>query len=86
VIKDWNLSKNKSAELQITKWGDSQSWFVFEVDLNWNGGDHAGPGIEISVWKYMFHMCIYDHRHWDHTTSDWDDGSDDWVPPLNKTE
>jgi hypothetical protein len=73
VYKHWsNISKNKSAELQIAKFGDGVSLLKIVFDLNFKGSDHAGPQIEISFWRYMFDLHIYDHRHWDYRTNNWE--------------
>jgi len=69
--KHKTLSKNKSFEVQIFK---SSSYDLFSVNLNldWRGEDHAGPEFYISFWKYNAIIKIYDHRHWDYETGNWE--------------
>ena len=72
VYKERVIAKNKSVELQISKWGAASSLFTLELDLRWKGQDHAGPSIMIEVWKYFFNLKIYDHRHWDYENQTWE--------------
>lgn len=45
---------------------------VFNIDLNWTGVDHAGPFIYIDIFGLIFHFKIYDSRHWNYETNDWE--------------
>ena len=71
ICKERVISKNKSVELQISKWSKAHSLINFDLDLRCRGGDHAGPSIMIEVWKYFFNLKIYDHRHWDYENDTW---------------
>lgn len=64
VCKDWQISKNKSVELQITNWRGASNFFTIDVDTCWFGMDHAGPEFNISIGPYEFMLKLYDHRHW----------------------
>lgn len=72
VYKERVIAKNKSVELQISKWNKAHSLINFDLDLRWWGGDHSGPSIMIEVWKYFFNLKIYDHRHWDYENDTWE--------------
>jgi hypothetical protein len=63
-FKNITLSKNKSFEIQISKF-DPYNLVDFNIDLNCTGSDHAGPSFDISFYGYMFMLDIYDHRHWE---------------------
>ena len=71
VCKERVIAKNKSVDLQISKWSKAHSLINFDLDLRYTGGDHAGPSILIEVWKYFFNLKIYDHRHWDYENQTW---------------
>lgn len=60
------LSKNKSFELQISKWSGMSNFLVLRLDTHWFGGDHAGPEIWIEVFGYCLIAKVYDHRHWNY--------------------
>lgn len=70
--KHKTLSKNKSFEIQISKWSNISTAFVFDLDLNWKGDDHAGPHLEIDLFGFMLDVKIYDHRHWDYENHKWE--------------
>lgn len=71
VCKDWNVSKNKSLELQISKWGSADCLLDLNLDLRWRGRSHAGPELTVQVWSYFFCIKLYDHRHWDYDKNRW---------------
>ena len=45
-----------------------------EFSLNWSHKqDHAGIRFTFSIYKLFFiEIAIYDHRHWDYMTNDWE--------------
>jgi hypothetical protein len=67
---DRQVSKNKSFELQISKF-ESSDIFEVALDLRWWGSDHQGPRLEINVLGYMFMMQLYDCRHWNYDVNRW---------------
>ena len=71
LCKNWTLSKNKSFEVQIENFR-LQYFFNFDIDLSWNGMDHAGPIIIIEILGVYFAAKFYDHRHWDYETGIWE--------------
>lgn len=66
VCKEWVVAKNKSIEIQATRWGSTDNLFEIEIDTCWFGEDHAGPEFSIQLGPYWFHIKLYDHRHWNH--------------------
>jgi hypothetical protein len=69
--KHKKLSKNKSFEIQIYR-SSPYNLFRFFVNLAWRGEDHCGPELEVELGKYRFNVKIYDHRHWDYETGNWE--------------
>lgn len=72
--KHWTLSekRQKSAELQISKFAQANDLLQIRLDLRWWGEDHAGPKLEIDLWKFFFSISLYDHRHWDYENNCWE--------------
>lgn len=64
------ISEHKSWEVQFSRY--AWNLFEFNLDLNWRGSDHAGPSIELNLFGYTVTAKIYDHRHWDDDTDDWE--------------
>jgi hypothetical protein len=71
--KHWTLTKNKSAEIQITNFKSFQTVFDFLIDLHWWGSDHQGPDFRVETLGVMFNIKVYDHRHWDYETHRWEE-------------
>lgn len=69
--KHKTLSKNKSFEIQIFR-SSPYDLVSFGLDLFWRGEDHAGPSLDLCVYKYCLNIKIYDHRHWDYETGNWE--------------
>ena len=63
------LTTNKTLELQVSHY--AWNWFELNLDLNWQGSDHAGPKFEVNLFGYTTSIQIYDNRHWDHKAHDW---------------
>lgn len=66
----WQLNQHNSFELQFSRY--AFNWFEVQVDLNWRQTDHAGPWITINVFGWTVDARIYDHRHWNDQTNNWD--------------
>ena len=64
------ICENKSWEIQFMRY--AYNIFEINVDLNWYGEDHAGPSININLFGYQVTAKIYDHRHWNYDTQDWE--------------
>jgi len=69
--KTWTISKNKSFEVQLAQF-ELQNFFNLDIDLSWNGSDHAGPGISIEILGVYIAAKFYDHRHWDYDNITWE--------------
>jgi hypothetical protein len=69
--KEIKLSKNKNLEVQLlyTKW---TRIFSTELALDFVGRDHAGPSFTLELFGLMFIINIYDGRHWNDETNDWE--------------
>ena len=68
----WNqsgcLTKNKSWELELLK-GRQLVGFEFGYTMRQS---HAGLNLEVALLGYSISFQIYDNRHWDHTTNNWE--------------
>ncbi len=74
--KTIQLSKNKSFEVQLSKW-EPTSWF--DVHFKWDFNvDHCGPMFSIEVYKVYFCIQIYDHRHWNHDANRFYNPGEEW--------
>lgn len=47
-------------------------WFEFTFDLQFTGKDHAGIDFVIGILGYYFCFNLYDHRHWNSDTNNWE--------------
>jgi hypothetical protein len=65
------IAPHKSFEIQCSAFSATTDLFKFHLDLSWFGAAHAGPKIEISIWRFLFAMNVYDHRHWNFETNTW---------------
>lgn len=68
--KTKQLNKHKFFEFEIIRY----KYYFFEFDLvtSWRGRDHAGPNLEIGIFGYSICLKIYDSRHWNHVTNNWE--------------
>lgn len=71
LTKYWKVSKNKSIELEFTRWDAVDSIFSIWLDTRWVGRDHGGLNIDITVWRWYFNFSFYDMRHWDYDEHRW---------------
>jgi len=63
------ISKNTAWEVESIR----HSWTLLEVSIAWSTRqDHAGPSIELGLLGYSISAKIYDTRHWDYVTGDWE--------------
>lgn len=60
------LSKNKTFELQISKWAGVSNFLLLRLDTCWFGSDHAGPELWVELFGYSIIVKLYDHRHWNY--------------------
>ena len=63
------LSKHKAWEFEVYRY----SYDVAKIYFKWSARtDHAGPKAEISLAGYTVSFQIYDTRHWDTETGNWE--------------
>lgn len=70
------LSATRSWEIQLDYWG----WFrlfEFELGLNLNGSDHAGPRFQLTLLGYSIEITAPDTRHWNHEAGRWNTDAED---------
>lgn len=70
-LKNKQLSKNKTMEIQISKFDEAYTAFSFHFGLSFSGKDHAGLCIEFDIFQYFFCFQITDNRHWDYENDQW---------------
>ena len=73
LVKNINLSKNKSIEIQLDLFpNDETTIFSCEFRIN-QKTDHAGVGFFFELYKlFYFHIQLYDKRHWDYEKKCWE--------------
>lgn len=69
--REWQLFKNKSLEIQFSRWEIAKYLVSLKVDARWSGEDHAGPRLSIQIWRYYFDIQLYDHKHWNFDQARW---------------
>ena len=67
---DVKLTRNKNFEIQISRFNPA-NLVELSVDLEWNGRDHAGPGITFEIFGFFFNAHVYDSRHWNYDEHRW---------------
>jgi hypothetical protein len=77
----FQLSKNKSLELQSGTWSH-WSYFHFQLRLN-RKTDHAGFYFYIEILGLYFIFQIFDHRHWDWENDCWEDSAPAKTPETH---
>jgi hypothetical protein len=70
VVKTWSISKNKSLELQISKWGNSWTLFGIIISPSWYRS-HSGFLFDITLFNYCMIINFYDNRHWNYEEGRW---------------
>jgi hypothetical protein len=63
--RTWQVSTNKSFELQVTHWSFDRL-LSFQLDTHFWGSDHAGPEVSLELFGWYFAAKLYDHRHWNY--------------------
>jgi hypothetical protein len=64
------LTTHKSFEIET--FIDCEHIFELQIDLRLRGRDHAGPSLEFVFLCLGLNVKIYDHRHWDYKTNNWE--------------
>lgn len=68
--------RNKNFQCELNFWQWLPDLFSFNIDTSFTGADHAGPSFSIEVFGLFFSIGIYDSRHWDYETNDWEKQDD----------
>lgn len=67
----FNKAQNKAWEIQISNEFDGGPYFSFL--LEWTRKcDHAGPTFRFEILSFYFCIQVYDTRHWNYKTDDWE--------------
>ena len=80
--QDFKNTFNQSGQLTKHKCWELESYYEprrllgFDINLEWRGSDHAGPGIELSLLGRTILFKIYDIRHWNSKENNWCDLTD----------
>jgi len=45
--------------------------FEFNINLDWQGRDHAGPEVGLNILGWEMRIALVDNRHWDGYTGWW---------------
>jgi hypothetical protein len=68
--KHGSFSKHKHWEVEFMF--NLNTIFAFELYTQLSGLDHAGPKLIIGLLCFELSMSMYDSRHWDDETNDWE--------------
>lgn len=71
ISRNWSLTRNKSLEIQLSWWARKTTLLSVSLDAPLRGRDHAGADLELDLLGLEFGLRLYDRRHWDHGTEDW---------------
>jgi hypothetical protein len=63
-----SITKNKFWELQFMRTHDI---LCAKLDFT-TGQDHAGFNIELGLLSFSAAFTVYDHRHWNYLSKDWE--------------
>ena len=63
------LTENKCWEIEIYR--EPRRLLGIEINLEWRGCDHAGPGMELSLFGHSISIKVYDVRHWNSKENTW---------------
>lgn len=73
-LRDWvgriPFVSRKRWEVQVYRY--APDILGFRLDLEFRGVDHAGPSLHLICWGYTVALSIYDIRHWNDETNDWE--------------
>lgn len=68
-LYDCHLFGHKYFEVQLGKWDDIDTNVRFSLTTK---GDHAGIRFGIQIRRHMFHIDVYDDRHWNYEEDRWE--------------
>jgi hypothetical protein len=63
------MTQNKTVEVQLSRY--AFNWLELQVDLNWQGTDHAGPWFMFGLLGWQLDIRMYDRRPWNNETNNW---------------
>lgn len=64
------ITKHKCFDIGFYKY--AWNLFEFQLDLRFQGSDHAGPSLEINILGYTARVGISDTRHWNSVQNCWE--------------
>lgn len=70
VEKTWVLSKNKSLEVQISKWGMGYTLIGLDFHIR-PFQSHSGVFAEIQLLNMSLIINFFDNRHWNYSEGRW---------------
>jgi len=65
--KYWNISKNKTFEVQLSKTNR-----LIGIGLNCYQGSHAGFYFDMAIFPLSLDISFHDNRHWDYEKGTWE--------------
>lgn len=65
-----DISKHKAWEFEVCHYPRNVVEFIFS--FSFRGTDHAGLRLELGILGYSATLTIYDTRHWDDETDNWE--------------
>jgi len=66
----WAVTENRTLELQLYRY--AYEVVGCDLDLAWQGEDHAGPNFELNILGWNFKLSLSDNRHWNLDTRTWE--------------
>ena len=70
IEKTYVITKNKSLEIQLSKWGTGYTLFGISINPSWYRS-HSGLKIELELFNYSLIINFCDNRHWDYQKGTW---------------
>lgn len=68
--KTYAISKNKSLEIQVSRWGNGYTLFGLIVSPSWFRS-HSGLMIELELLNRAIIINFCDNRHWNYQEGRW---------------
>ena len=69
--KVWRITKNKSIEIQISRWNNLTNLIDIQFNIEPSGHDHAGADFNVTLLHFYAMIHLYDRRHWDYDNNCW---------------
>lgn len=70
IEKTWAISKNKSVELQVSRFGNGYTILCFDLMLR-IFQSHAGVMLELGMLNRVIILSFIDNRHWNYSEGRW---------------